>query len=40
MGAEGVVDGVEGPRRDKSSMKFPAKTLEGVRGRCRERVMS
>lgn len=38
--AEGVVVAVEGARRERSSMKFPAATLEGVRGRWRVRVMS
>lgn len=31
---------VEGARRERSSMKFPAARFEGVRGRCRVRVMS
>lgn len=31
---------VEGPRRERSSMKFPAARFEGVRGRWRLRVMS
>ena len=29
-----------GPRRERSSMKFPTARFEGVRGRCRVRVMS
>lgn len=35
-----VVVAVEGPRRERSSMKFPTARFEGVRGRCRVRVMS
>ena len=31
---------VEGPRRERSSMKFPARRFEGVRGRWSVRVMS
>ncbi len=30
---------VEGPRSARSSMKLPVARLEGVRGRCRVRVM-
>lgn len=39
MEVEGVV-AVEGPRSERSSMKFPTARFEGVRGRCRVRVMS
>lgn len=37
---EEVVLGVEGPRRERSSMKFPTARFDGVRGRWRMRVMS
>ena len=39
MEVEGVVT-VEGPNSERSSMKFPAARLDGVRGRWRVRVMS
>ena len=37
---EAVLVADEGPRRERSSMKFPTARLEGVRGRWRVRVMS
>ena len=36
----GVEAGEVGGRRVRSSMKFPARRLDGVRGRWRWRVMS
>lgn len=35
-----VVDEEGGPRRERSSMKFPVMRLEGVRGRWSVRVIS